>query len=168
MQQIDDFRTEVAELAAILAPLPESAWATPTQFKTYTIADLVRHLHQGDHMALTSAERPAEFEALLAERRKKRAAGLTLHAEARELFGHLDPQWRAPLDRAITVLKRDRLMQAETASVYIAGLIEEALVYSVEQSVPDGLPIEPVQKLLFERYQYHLIKREQQCRAPAG
>ena len=69
MQQIDDFRTEVAELAAILAPLPEAAWATPTQFKTYTIADLVRHLHQGDHMALTSAGRPAEFEALLAERR---------------------------------------------------------------------------------------------------
>jgi len=91
-------------------------------------------------------------------------AELTKQLELLELFGHLDPQWRAPLDRAITVLKRDRLMQAETASVYIAGLIEEALVYSVEQSVPDGLPIEPVQKLLFERYQYHLIKREQQCR----
>lgn len=89
MQQIDDFRTEVAELASILATLPEAAWETPTQFKTYTIADLVRHLHQGDHMALTSAERPDDFDALLAERRKKRASGVTLHAEARQLFGHL-------------------------------------------------------------------------------
>ncbi len=104
MQQIDDFRTEVAELAAILAPLPESAWATPTQFKAYTIADLVRHLHQGDHMALTSAERPAEFDALLAERRRKRAAGLTLHAEARQSFGHLNgadllAAWRATAEQ---------------------------------------------------------------------
>ncbi len=90
MQQIDDFRTEVAELASILAPLSEAVWDTPTQFKTYTIADLVRHLHQGDHMALTSAERPHEFDSLVAERRRKRAAGVTLHAEARQLFGHLN------------------------------------------------------------------------------
>ena len=109
MQQIDDFRTEVAELAAILAPLPEAAWATPTQCKTYTIADPVRHLHQADHMALTSAGRPAEFEALLAERRKKRAAGLSPRDDARQQFGHLDgvhllEAWRSTAERLATRL----------------------------------------------------------------
>jgi hypothetical protein len=34
----------------------------------------------------------------------------------------------------------------------------------VEQAVPDGLPVEPVQKLLFERYKAHLIRCERQCR----
>lgn len=91
-------------------------------------------------------------------------AEVTKQLELLELFGHLDPQWRAPLDRAITVLKRDRQLQAQTASVYIGELIEEALVYSVEQSVAEGLPLEPVQKLLYQRYQHHFIKREQQCR----
>ena len=87
MKQIDDFRIEVAELAKILAPLDEAAWETETQFKGYTINDLLRHLHQGDVMALTSAERPEEFQALLAERRKR--PGLTGRQRAREQFGHL-------------------------------------------------------------------------------
>ena len=87
MKQIEDFRSEVAELAKVLAPLDEAAWETVTQFKGYTINDLVRHLHQGDVMALTSAERPDEFLALLAERRKR--VGLTGRQRAREQFGHL-------------------------------------------------------------------------------
>lgn len=87
MQQIDDFRTEVAELAKILAPLDEATWETVTQFKEYTINDLVRHLHQGDVMALTSAERPEEFQAMLAERRKR--PNVTGRQRARDQFGHL-------------------------------------------------------------------------------
>jgi uncharacterized protein (TIGR03084 family) len=89
MKQIEDFRTEVAELAAVLAPLGDAAWDTVTQFKAYTINDLLRHLHQGDVMALTSAESPAEFDALLAERRRRRAGGLSPRDDARQQFGHL-------------------------------------------------------------------------------
>jgi GTPase Era involved in 16S rRNA processing len=91
-------------------------------------------------------------------------AEVTKQLELLELFGHLDPQWRAPLEQAIAVLKQDRQLQARTASIYITDLIVEALCYSVEQAVPDGLPQEPVQQLLFERYKQHLVKQERQCR----
>ena len=89
MKQIDDFRTEVAELAAVLASLDDQTWSTTTQFKAYTINDLLRHLHQGDVLALMSAEDPAAFEAVTAERRLRRAGGLSPRDDARQQFGHL-------------------------------------------------------------------------------
>lgn len=91
-------------------------------------------------------------------------AEVTKQLELLELFGHLDPQWREPLEQAIDVLKRDRRLQAHTASVYITDFIVDALDYSVEQAVPDGLPVEPVHKLLFERYKQHLVTEERRCR----
>lgn len=109
MRQIDDFRGEVAELAAVLEQLDEPAWDTVTQFKGYTIADLVRHLHQGDHMGLLSAESPERFQAVLAERRAQRAAGLSPRDDARRQFGHLTGRallevWKARADRLADVL----------------------------------------------------------------
>lgn len=91
-------------------------------------------------------------------------AEVTKQLELLELFGHLDPAWRAPLERAVSILKQDRQLQAQGASSYITDLIVEAITYKVEQAVPEGLPLEPVQKLLFERYKAHLVKRERQCR----
>jgi uncharacterized protein (TIGR03084 family) len=89
MQQVDHFRAEVAGLSAILTPLTAPKWDTLTQFKAYTINDVVRHLHQGDGLALTSIERPESFDALVAERRKRRAGGLSPRDDARGEFGHL-------------------------------------------------------------------------------
>jgi hypothetical protein len=91
-------------------------------------------------------------------------AEVTKQLELLELFGHLDPAWRAPLERAVSILRQDRQLQAEGASSYIADLLYEAISYKAEQAVPDGLPLEPVQTLLFERYKAHLVKRERQCR----
>jgi hypothetical protein len=91
-------------------------------------------------------------------------AEVSKQLELLELFGHLDPDWRAPLERAVAILRQDRQLQAQGASSYITDLIVEAINYRVEQAVPDGLPLEPVQRLLFERYQAHLVKRERQCR----
>ena len=91
-------------------------------------------------------------------------AEVTKQLELLELFGHLDPHWRAPLERAVAILRHDRQLQAQGASSYITDLIVEAINYRLEQSVPEGLPLEPVQKLLFERYKAHLVKRERQCR----
>ncbi len=96
------------------------------------------------------------FDAHRAETRKQ--------LELLELFGHLDPQWQEPLQRAVTVLQADRQLQVQSASLYITDLIFDCLLYSVEQSTPEGVPHEPVQKLLFARYKRHLVKREQQCR----
>lgn len=91
-------------------------------------------------------------------------AEVTKQLELLELFGHLDPAWRGPLERAVAILRQDRQLQAQGASSYITDLIVEAISYRVEQAVPEGLPLEPVQKLLFERYRAHLVGRERQCR----
>lgn len=91
-------------------------------------------------------------------------AEVTKQLELLELFGHLDPEWRAPLERAVAILRQDRQLQVQGASSYITDLVIEAITYKVDQAVPDGLPLEPVQKLLFERYKAHLVKRERQCR----
>ncbi|MEM8562599.1 MAG: DUF3482 domain-containing protein [Pseudomonadota bacterium] len=84
--------------------------------------------------------------------------------ELLELFGHLDPHWRPALERAVAILREDRRLQAESASSHIADFIRGALRYRVEQSVPEGAPLQPVQVLLFERYKSDLSKRERQCR----
>jgi len=91
-------------------------------------------------------------------------AEITKQMDLLTLFGHLDAQWRAPLDKAVEVLKSERQLQHQTASIYIADLIIESLGYTVEQSVPTGLPVKPVQKTLFNQYKHHLVKRERQCR----
>ena len=91
-------------------------------------------------------------------------AELTKQLELLELFGHLDPLWREPLQRAVAMLRQDRLLQTQAASNYITDLIVEGIGYQLEQAVPEGVAIEPVQKLLFERYKAHLVKRERQCR----
>lgn len=80
------------------------------------------------------------------------------------LFGHLDPEWRQPLQRAVSVLEADRLRQHQEAGEIISTLIYEGLTYSVEQAVPEGAPEEPVRKLLFHRYQRQMIKRERSSR----
>ena len=80
------------------------------------------------------------------------------------LFGHLDPEWRQPLQRAVDVLEADRLRQHQEAGEEIAALIYSGLTATVEQSLPEGAPEAPVRKLLFNRYQRQLIKRERDCR----
>ena len=45
MQQAQDFRTETRELAAILDPLGEDQFQMKTQFKDWSIEDVLGHLH---------------------------------------------------------------------------------------------------------------------------
>lgn len=80
------------------------------------------------------------------------------------LFGHLDPEWRQPLHRAVEVLEMDRQRQHQEAGEIIADLIYDGLTYTVDQAVPEGAPEAPVRKLLFARYQRQLIKRERESR----
>ena len=91
-------------------------------------------------------------------------AELTKQLELLELFGHLDPDWREALGRAVTVLRDERAAQHRAASLLIADLIVETITFETSQKVPRGVPLEPVQALLFKRYQRHLVERERQCR----
>ncbi len=83
IQQVVDFRDEVAELDRLLATLAGTDWTRPTGFKAWTPDDIVRHLHIGDVMALASATDPAAFSALVADIQAARAAGLTRIEETR-------------------------------------------------------------------------------------
>src|ERR1700722_3476239 len=51
IQQAIDFRDESDALFALLDTLDDSAWARNTQFKQWTINDIVAHLHIGNHLA---------------------------------------------------------------------------------------------------------------------
>ena len=89
IQQIDDFRAEAAELHRLLSGLSESDWARATQFKAWTIDDIVRHLHIGDRMALASASDPAEYTALSADIKAERMKGLSRIDETRRRLNGL-------------------------------------------------------------------------------
>ena len=64
MQQAQDFFDESEALAALLAPLPDADYATPTQFKGWTIDEIIRHLHVWNvaaDLSLTDEAAFAEF-----------------------------------------------------------------------------------------------------------
>ena len=66
MQQAEDFRAESAALAAVLDPLGESDFARATQFKGWTVDDVIGHLHMFNVAALKSLEGDAAFDAFFA------------------------------------------------------------------------------------------------------
>lgn len=110
---IDDVRTEAAELAAILRRLPDADYERVTAFKGYTINDVLRHLHQGDHMGVLSATDAASFRAWYAGRQERRAQGVSARDDARLQFGHLAgqillEQWREKLEHLCTLLAAKR------------------------------------------------------------
>ncbi|MCP5083806.1 MAG: TIGR03084 family protein [Alphaproteobacteria bacterium] len=64
MQQAEDFRQEAFALAAILEPLSAAQFASKTQFKNWTIEDVLGHLHifnQAANLSLQSGGAFVEF-----------------------------------------------------------------------------------------------------------
>lgn len=88
MQQADDFVAESEALHAVLAPLEDADFATVTQFRGWTIDDVVRHLHFFNEMVdlalLDSGEFAARYEAFDLGRR---ADGTMVHITRRMLGG---------------------------------------------------------------------------------
>ena len=89
LREIADFRAEAEALGAVLAALGEAEWRQPTQFKGWTIDDVVLHLHFGDQLAAASVADPPAFQRLLGDVRAKRASGLTSIEETRLRYGAL-------------------------------------------------------------------------------
>lgn len=57
IEQAGDFRAESDALYALLEPLDDAAWDRPTQFKGWTVNDVVAHLHMWNYAAcLTLAD----------------------------------------------------------------------------------------------------------------
>ena len=67
MQQAEDFLAESEDLAAVLADLPASDWDRATQFKEWTLNDVIVHLHFWNRAADMSLFAPEQFEGLMAE-----------------------------------------------------------------------------------------------------
>lgn len=63
MQQVTDFLAETEALHAIVSPLSADDLARPTQFKDWTIEQILQHLHYFNRMAHLSLMAPAEFTA---------------------------------------------------------------------------------------------------------
>ncbi|MGE0681651.1 MAG: TIGR03084 family metal-binding protein [Candidatus Binatia bacterium] len=61
VQQAMDFREESDALFALLDSLDEQDWEKQTQFKKWTINDVVAHLHFGDYAANLSLQDSAAF-----------------------------------------------------------------------------------------------------------
>ena len=61
LQQAIDFREESEALFALLDTLEEQDWERKTQFKEWTINDVVAHLHIGNYLADLSLRDSAAF-----------------------------------------------------------------------------------------------------------
>jgi len=61
LQQAIDFREESDALFALLDPLSDQDWERKTQFKAWTINDVVAHLHFADYAADLALQNSAAF-----------------------------------------------------------------------------------------------------------
>ena len=61
LQQAIDFRDECDALFSLLDTLDEQTWERKTQFKGWTLNDIVAHLHFGDYAADVSLQDSATF-----------------------------------------------------------------------------------------------------------
>jgi uncharacterized protein (TIGR03084 family) len=110
LPQVVDLRAEGAEFDRLLATLAEGDWGRATQFKRWTVDDIVRHLHAGDVLALASATDEDAFSRMLAEGQARRAAGATRTEIEKARVGadlagpRLHDRWRSTLDRLCGVL----------------------------------------------------------------
>ncbi|MBO9446875.1 TIGR03084 family metal-binding protein [Ruegeria sp. R14_0] len=98
MQQAKDFLDESEALHAVMADLSANQWETPTQFKGWTLNDVLVHLHYWNQMADLSLQDPDAFTTRIgALFVKAKAEGLrTAENEAIALRGvELRDAWRA-------------------------------------------------------------------------
>lgn len=116
MQQAHDFLTECEILAALLEQLSDADWLRRTQFKDWTVNDVVAHLHFWNLAADRSLKDPEAFGELMAEilpeipKRGMRAVenarvperGAALFDAWREQYRDMGPRWAA-LDPKIRV-----------------------------------------------------------------
>lgn len=65
MQEAQDFKDESDTLAAVLADAGDDVFATITQFKNWTIEDVIGHLHIWNVAALMTLQDPESFQQFL-------------------------------------------------------------------------------------------------------
>jgi uncharacterized protein (TIGR03084 family) len=111
---IRDLREEGDELHALLATLDESDWERPTPFKSWTVREVVEHLHFSDRLAVQSLKSAEEFQKSAADMaRAVREEGLDMRALARRAVGPRKPSELLQLWRDYFVEMCDLLEAAD-------------------------------------------------------
>jgi uncharacterized protein (TIGR03084 family) len=106
-----EFLEESEALYGLLAPRPESDLALVTQFKAWTIEDVIAHLHLFNLAADLSLREPARLRELFADMGRVRGAGRTLVEATRERLGPLSgrallERWRRECERIAQSFER--------------------------------------------------------------
>jgi uncharacterized protein (TIGR03084 family) len=89
LPQLADFRAEATELNALLVRLAPPDWQRVTQFKAWTVNDIIQHLHDGDLTATASSDGPDAFAQRRSAIQARRDRGMSRIEEARDRFGDL-------------------------------------------------------------------------------
>jgi uncharacterized protein (TIGR03084 family) len=89
LPQVADFQAEAEELRGLLATLKDADWERQTLFKSWTVNDIVQHLHDSDLMASASVAGPEPYAWLRAEIQAARDSGMSRLEETRHRLGHL-------------------------------------------------------------------------------
>ena len=81
-----------------------------------------------------------------------------------QVFGELDPEWRAPLDRAVTALVEERAARRRRSAEEIARMLIEARSMVERAALKEGEPVEPLKTALIETLKKRLRRREERAR----
>ena len=108
LEQAQALLEEGEELETLLASLADSDWSRTTPFKSWTVNDVIMHLHSGDWMAVQSLESEERFWRFgLNERRRERRGSIRpprvlvpAQMQGTELF----EAWRAYFKRMCELL----------------------------------------------------------------
>jgi uncharacterized protein (TIGR03084 family) len=117
MQQATDFLDETNALATLLAPLSDADYAQPTQFKSWTVGNILRHLHVWNIAADLSLTDEAAFAEFMATMMAGIRGGKLPDFEA-EYLGGLSGQ----------LLRSAWLKRAETTAEHFAAADPKARV----------------------------------------
>ncbi len=127
IQQAIDFRDESEALYRLLAPLSEADFERPTQFKGWTVHDVVSHLHAWNRAADLSLNDPPAFADFRTKLLTEMAGGRALRAvetdwldgaknrarleQWREFYNHRRPH--SSLDNRTPVQARQEALRME-------------------------------------------------------
>jgi len=84
ISQAKDFEEESEAVHSLLAPLGDDDYRRVTQFKSWTIHDVIAHLHSGNCSARMTIEEPDAYTAFLARRVAARERGQDMRAFTNE------------------------------------------------------------------------------------
>jgi uncharacterized protein (TIGR03084 family) len=109
LPQVADFRAEAEALDALLSTLADDDWNRVTLFKSWTINDVVQHLHDGDLRSAAATAGREAFERDRAAILSLRASGMSRLEETRRRLGDLSGQplrerWYAQMTALCDVL----------------------------------------------------------------